>query len=163
LRLFLAQRAFIDDYETLRADFAPCLEGRWRTPESLHATALFLGDRFEPERIVRTVASLALDLDDAPIEGTDRFTHNRIFYAGADHPSLASTSRRLAEAFGLTPRRRFVTHVTLMRYKQIDPDCFERKKTAWEHRKIGTVSGPLILMKSTLLPTGAVYEPLHIF
>jgi 2'-5' RNA ligase len=163
MRLFLAQSAVLDDYSALQARFDPCIKGRWRTESSLHATVLFLGKRFTPEQIISVVSKCSFTLSDAPLAGVGRFAHNRIFYAAAVHPSLIETYHILSEAFEMAHSRPYIPHITLMRYKAIDAVCFENACETLGDRRLGTVGGPLTLMKSTLTPEGAVYEPVHQF
>jgi 2'-5' RNA ligase len=163
MRLFFAQRATLDDRETLQAHFSPCFKGRWRTPPSLHATALFLGDGYDPVEAIEKASALAIEPEDVPLDGFGRFERNRIFYARAEHPTLEKAYRRLCDAFGLPQSRIFIPHVTLMRYKEMSPDCLRQAESSWRHIPFGQLHGPLELMKSTLLPTGAVYETLHTF
>jgi 2'-5' RNA ligase len=163
MRLFLAQSAVLNDYTALQTRFSPCVQGRWRMETSLHATVLFLGERYDVSQAVETVSSLAYSLQNAPIIGVGLFEHNRIFYAAAEHPTLIETHAKLSGAFGMAPHRSYIPHVTLMRCKTIDTGCFESAQTAFAKIKIGSISGPLTLMKSTLTPLGAVYEPLYQF
>ncbi|WP_345987430.1 hypothetical protein WCX18_09925 [Sulfurimonas sp. HSL1-2] len=163
MRLFLAQTATLFDYTGIRDAFAPCIEGRWRPEASLHATLLFLGDRFSPEQVIETVRNCDLSLSNAYIKGIDRFAHNRILYAASDHPTLVAGHHLLSHAFAMTPHRRYVPHVTLMRYKKIDIGCFEGEKMNTEAVVAGKLEGNLKLMRSTLTPSGAVYDTLHQF
>jgi 2'-5' RNA ligase len=163
MRLFLAQSATLYDYTGLQADFSPCMRGHWRTASSLHATVLYLGYRFRPREIVATVSECDYHLEEAFIKGVDRFAHNRIFYAAADHPTLIQTHRRLSAAFALKHERNYKPHVTLMRYRRIDIGCFEKEKTELEAIVSGKFEGGLKLMRSTLTPSGAVYETLYQF
>ena len=57
----------------------------------------------------------------------------------------------------------YVPHVTLMRYKRLDTACFETEAGLLAQRTLGRIGGPLKLMKSTLTPGGAVYEPVYQF
>lgn len=163
MRFFLAQSATLYDYAGLQADFSPCLAGHWRTAASLHATVLYLGDRFTPEQIVETVSYCDYLLEDAFIKGVGRFARNRIFYAASDHPTLIQTHRLLSAAFAMKHQRHYRAHVTLMRYKRIDPGCFEKEKTEVEAVVAGKLRGALKLMRSTLTPAGAVYETVYTF
>jgi 2'-5' RNA ligase len=163
MRLFLAQSAAPDDYSALQARFDPCIKGRWRTESSLHATVLFLGKRFTQEEIITTVSQCDYTLEDAVLNGVGRFAHNRIFYAAAVHPTLVETYHTLSEAFAMAHSRPYLPHITLMRYKAIDTVCFEHACDALGGLRLGTVGGPLKLMKSTLTPEGAVYELVHQF
>jgi 2'-5' RNA ligase len=163
MRLFLAQSAALDDYSALQARFDPCIKGRWRTETSLHATVLFLGKRFEAEEIITTVSKCSYALKDAPLAGVGRFAHNRIFYAAAVHPTLVETYHTLSEAFSMAHSRPYLPHITLMRYKAIDTVCFENKCEKLGERRLGTVGGPLKLIKSTLTPEGAVYKTIYEF
>lgn len=163
MRLFLAQRAFMTDLDGLQRQLSPCVKGRWRSAESLHATVLFLGERYTPDSVIETVLQCSFTLEDTPIEGIGRFAHNRILYAAALHPTLLQTYHRLSHAFGITHQRDFIPHVTLMRYKEIDERCFDRERETLDSYRLGELSGPLLLMQSTLTPQGAVYETLYSF
>ena len=163
MRLFFAQRASLKGYEEFRTHFGTCFEGRWRPLHSLHATALFLGDGYDPVEVIERASILAVGLEDVPLDGFGRFERNRIFYARAEHPTLEKVHRRLCDAFGLPQSRIFIPHVTLMRYRKVSADCLRQAESAWRHVPFGQIHGPLLLMKSTLQPTGAVYETLHIF
>ncbi len=163
MRLFLAQSATLDDYGALQARFAAALTGRWRSESSLHATVLFLGDRFAPEQVIVTVSAVAPRLDTAVISGVERFSHNHIFYAAAEHPSLCRAHAALARALGMTPHTAYTPHITLMRYKQVDIDAFTSAQQAIREHTLGHIGGPLLLMRSTLTPNGAVYDVIHQF
>ena len=163
MRLFLAQPASLEAYALLRRRFSPCLEGRWRTETSLHATVLFLGERFAPDEVVRRVRDCDWHLDDAPLAGFGTFERNRIFYARCDHPTLVAAHGALRRAFGMPPDGVYLPHVTLMRYKRLDAACV-KAENAWNNSLIiGKAAGPMQLMKSTLTPEGAVYETLYAF
>ncbi len=164
MRLFLAQRARLYDYPALQKRLDPWVRGRWRTPDSLHATALFLGEGYDVADVIETVASLGpLSPGTAALRGIGRFPRNRILYAAAEHPQLTQIHAVLARAFGKTVQHPFVTHVTLMRYKQLDAAAFETLRNALDDDVLGTLEGPLTLFRSVLTPQGARYEALHVF
>jgi len=163
MRLFLAQSATLDDYPALQQRFAAAFTGRWRTWGSLHATVLFLGDRFTPETAVSTVSAAVPVLEEAVIRGVALFPHNRIFYAAAEHPSLCRAHAELSRAFGMAPRAAYTPHITLMRYKTLDTAAFETAREPLQGLPLGRVEGPLLLMRSTLTPGGAVYDVVHQF
>ncbi|MHC3995298.1 2'-5' RNA ligase family protein [Thiomicrolovo sp. ZZH C-3] len=163
MRLFLAQTAALYDYPGLQAALAPCIQGRWRPESSLHATLLFLGDRYTPDTVIETVRRCNPPMADAYIKGIGRFSHNRILYAASEHPTLVEGHRLLSSAFAMPPHRHYAPHVTLMRYKKIDTDCFEKEKTTVQTVIAGKIAGGLKLMRSTLTPAGAVYDTLYTF
>lgn len=163
MRFFLAQSAALDDYDGLKARFSPCLQGRWRREASLHATVLFLGERFTAAEIVAAVAATPYRLEAAPIEGVAFFERNRIFYAACEYPSLSETYRRLSRAFGLQASDAYTPHVTLMRYKRMDTDCLRDAADGLKGAPLGRVGGGLKLMQSTLTAEGTVYETVHRF
>ncbi|WP_345972272.1 2'-5' RNA ligase family protein [Sulfurimonas diazotrophicus] len=163
MRLFLAQAATLYDYPGIQAAFTPCMQGRWRPESSLHATLLFLGDRFPPERVIDLVRRCDLPMADAYIKGIERFSHNRILYAASEHPTLVEGHRMLSSAFEMQPHGHYIPHVTLMRYKKIETACFEKEKTTAEAVIAGKIEGGLKLMRSTLTPAGAVYDTLYAF
>ncbi len=163
MRLFLAQSAVLDDYPRLRHQMDHCLSGRWRTSGSLHATVLFTGEKFSAARIIDSVAPLRITLENAPIKGIGRFARNHILYAAADHPGLLHAHTEIAEALGMTAARDYTVHVTMMRYKKIDIECFEKEEKYLQGKKLGTIGGPLKLMESVLTSEGARYETLYEF
>ena len=163
MRLFLAQSATLYDYGTLQARFSAALTGRWRPESSLHATVLFLGQRFAQEEVIAAVSAAVPPLEGADVIGVERFGHNRIFYGAAAHPSLCRAHADLSRRFGMTPHPVYTPHVTLMRYKRLDETAYETARQQIEGVILGRIEGPLLLMRSTLTPQGAVYDVLHQF
>jgi len=163
MRLFLAQSASLADEEGMQTAFSTCLKGRWRTAPSLHATLLFLGETFAPERIVDLLSSHSWILEDAPLAGVGLFERNRIFYAAGTHPSLLLARRQVMRKLEMPPETDPVVHVTLMRYKQIDFPCFSAQAQRLQGSRIGMMHGPMRLFRSRLSPGGAAYEVLHTF
>ena len=163
MRLFLAQSAVIDAYASLRHTLDTCVKGRWRSAASLHATVLFTGERFPAEEIIERVRTLDIALGSAAIEGIGRFVRNRILYASARHPALIEAHSKIAEALGMPVQSPYTVHVTLMRYKTMDTECFDAQSASLRGKRLGSIGGPLKLMKSVLTPDGARYETLYRF
>lgn len=165
MRLFLAQQASLYDYEGIKNGFAPCLEGRWRISESLHATLLFLGERPDPKPIITQLSDTVFELDSRELTSFGLFERRRIFYAAGEHPMLLHCRKQAAAALGIKPDDDPVVHVTLMRYKVIDRECCAHARETFpvESLPVGKMHGPVTLYRSILTPKGAVYEPIHTF
>ena len=161
----------------LRLDETPGL--RLTRPESLHLTLSFLGDVE-----ARSVGIIADALSDAvyglrPFEvrlgraGT--FPERgapRVLWVGlaGDLPALADLQERIAGAMSALgyarERRPFRPHLTLGRFRPNAPADVRRR--AAEALRAGDGPAPIrmrmeevVLMRSTLLPTGAVYQRLE--
>ena len=175
-RLFVAlelPRAVVEAAARLsREAFGPVEELRLVRPESLHVTLVFLG--YHPEREIERIAEVALG------EGTEAFglqaeavlpvphKRPRLYALGLEDAAGALTawqgglSDRLAAAGLYEPEKRpFWPHVTLVRLK--------RGARAPRDLAMPPLPPPLqepfratrmTLFRSTLKPSGAVYEPL---
>jgi 2'-5' RNA ligase len=154
------------------AAFAPHPDLRVVRPESLHVTLVFLG--YQYERDVERIAAVAfaeplppLELRAVDVEGVPR-SRPRLFALALSDPGDALTawqgrlSERLAEARFYEPEKRpFWPHVTLARAKRGVKVArgLEVPALPGELRE-PFAPGDLILYRSTLRPSGAVYEPL---
>ena len=175
-RLFVALELPEDVVEGVAAlardVFGPVDELRLVRPESLHVTLVFLG--YQPEREVERIAEIAFDqpagpfdlVADAVVPVPQR--RPRLYALGLEdaggalHGWQDRLSRRLEEARLYEPEKRpFWPHVTLARVKRgvRVPGGLPLPELPAELRRPFRASR-VTLFRSTLKPSGAVYEPL---
>jgi 2'-5' RNA ligase len=155
-----------------RDAFGPVDELRLVRRESLHATLVFLG--YHPEREIERIAEIVFDepagsfdlVPDAVVPVPPR--RARLFALGLEdaggalHGWQDGLSRRLEEARLYEPEKRpFWPHVTLARVKRgvRVPGGLALPELPAELRQPFRASR-VTLFKSTLKPSGAMYEPL---
>ena len=152
---------------------------RWVGPESLHLTLKFIGELAEAD-LPRAVASLeaaaasarpftmhVCGLSGFPPRGTPRVIHVEVREAsGVLRGVQAEVEEGLARDLGVAKEKRpFVPHLTLgrVRDRRRCPGVAEIS-AAVADQDFGEVEvDSVVLMKSDLRPTGAVYTPLHRF
>jgi RNA 2',3'-cyclic 3'-phosphodiesterase len=155
-----------------RAALGPVEELRLVRPESLHVTLVFLG--YQAERDIERIAEVSLAEGGAAFELTPEGTvpvprsRPRLFALGLEDRGGAvvgwqeGLSRRLEAAGLYEPEKRpFWPHVTLARVKRAAKVSrgLELPELPPELRQPFTASR-VTLFRSTLKPSGAVYEPL---
>jgi 2'-5' RNA ligase len=155
-----------------RDAFGPVDELRLVRRESLHVTLVFLG--YHPEREIERIAAIAFSggaaAFDFVADAVVPVPHRRPrLYAlgledagGALHGWQDALSRRLEEAGLYEPEKRpFWPHVTLARVKRGArvPGGLAPPELSAELRQRFRASR-VTLFRSTLKPSGAVYEPL---
>jgi len=149
---------------------------RWIADENVHLTLKFLGEL--PEERVEDVCPAV----DAAAEGVSSFVMNlkgfgvfpsprrpSVFWVGVDlDPTLAGLQDRTEDALAKLgyPRedRRFHPHLTVGRArKKARPSEFEGLAEAIEWLEYNDESRveTLDVMRSVLMPTGAVYDIIH--
>jgi 2'-5' RNA ligase len=149
---------------------------RWVRAEGIHVTMRFLGDQ-SPELLARLGADVEACLRaEAPVEvclgGGGFFPHERrprVAWLGGAAPGMerwAAAIEGCATALGIDPEPRpFSLHVTLARLDRPwgagDVETFVTAVGKW--RLAPFVSREVVLFKSDLLPSGAVYTPLRTF
>lgn len=151
-------------------------KARWVRPEGVHLTLKFLG-YIQPDKVpaVRSAMEEAVrgtEAFEARVAGVGAFPNARrprVIWVGLEEPTgaLLSVQKRLESALvplGFEPEKRpFKAHLTLARIKQ--PGRSAGVAEALEAQKgvdLGKISvEKLVLYKSTLKPTGAVYTPLE--
>jgi 2'-5' RNA ligase len=157
-----------------RDTFGPVAELRPVRPESLHVTLVFLG--YRPEREIERIAATAFDapadlfylVPDAVVAVPKK--RPRLYALGLEDSGGAlgrwqeGLSRRLEAAGMYEPEKRpFWPHVTLARLKRgARPPRFELPQLPAELAAPFTASR-VTLFRSTLKPSGAVYEQLASF
>lgn len=155
-----------------RDAFGPADELRPVRQESLHVTLVFLG--YHPEREIERIAEIAFDQPAGPFDLVPDAivpvpSRRARLYAlgledagGALHGWQDGLSRRLEEAGLYEPEKRpFWPHVTLARVKRGArlPGGLAPPNLPAELRQPFRASR-VTLFRSTLKPSGAVYEPL---
>jgi len=145
---------------------------RWVAAESIHITLKFIGE--VPDRRVEDIHAALMALSWKPftarIAGVGFFPGTRsprVFWAGLEAPTMAGLAEELdsrMERIGFEKERRaFRPHVTLARSKDTRLDA-SLVAAASEYREYEFGSFPvdrIFLFKSTLKPSGAVYEKLR--
>ncbi|MCA9744420.1 RNA 2',3'-cyclic phosphodiesterase [candidate division KSB1 bacterium] len=148
----------------------------WSKPEKIHLTLKFLGDieNAQVEQVSQIVRQLAekqrefkLTID--KLGAFPNFQRPRVFWVGTtDVPAELNTlvtelEDALAQIGFARERRAFAPHLTLGRAKS--DRCAQTagflKTKQLESRKVHCAE--LVLMKSDLQPSGAVYTPLATF
>lgn len=157
-RLFLAVPVRLYHYEQIKKDFSPFIEGRWREEEQLHVTIAFLGNRFEPEYLIKKFSGFKYSFDISEVSALDYFADSRVFVATSHNPSLQNLYEKLAPLLGLGSME-LRPHVTLMRVKNIfDAPVFFKLLATTPTAPIGVLEPKVVLYQSHLFPAGARYE-----
>jgi 2'-5' RNA ligase len=149
---------------------------RWVRAEGIHVTMRFLGDQ-SPDLLARLGDAVEARLRaESPVEvnlgGGGFFPHQRrprVAWLGGSAPGMerwAAAIEDCATACGIDPEPRpFSLHVTLARLDRPwgagDTETFVTAVGKW--RLAPFVSREVVLFKSDLLPSGAVYTPLRTF
>lgn len=160
MRLFIASPVRIVNYEEIRKEFAPLIEGKWVPEENLHLTWIFLGEQSDREvdAIGERLKQIAPLTQRVKLEGLGSFGRPpKILFAGAKDKRLYKKASQF-KAAGFE-NDRFTPHVTLCRIKKVH----EKKKFlevlhAYRHREIGLIEEPIKLYESILSDKGAKYR-----
>lgn len=144
---------------------------RWVAPESIHITLKFLGE----------VADKQVDDIDASLTGLSwkHFTINvrgvgffpgtrspRVFWAGMEAPTMQGLTEQLdsrLEQLGFEKEKRaFRPHITLARARDTRMDsALVAAASQFDGHEFGSfIADRVFLFRSTLEPTGAIYEKL---
>lgn len=150
---------------------------KWVDPPNIHITVRFLGDT--DERLIPDIRKL-IDVSAGHASPTTvwitrlgafpNLKRPRVFWAGPDEQSqirgmqaMADEIERGAQRLGLEPETKpFKPHLTLARVKYPDGlDLLCAAVRAYRLTPIELLLDRLVLFRSTLTPTGPVYEKLH--
>ena len=148
---------------------------KWINPQSIHITVKFLGDIASEEADSVGTVMQRLLTGYAPFEFTianigvfPDMKKPRVIWAGIQEAQgiLARLHRQFDQAmtdFGIAAEgRSFQPHVTLGRIKRIKTPELEAAIAGHQECFFGKMTADsLILFRSELRPTGAVYTPLH--
>jgi len=168
----------LDDLQDrLRADVPPGLV-RWVHPEGMHLTLKFLGDipAAQVPKIAQAVQQASQEHPpfECEVSGLGCFpdtTRPRVVWVGIQEPSgvLTALQRdvdRAVSALGFEPeQRRFHPHLTLGRVKSHDREAIAAlgEYVSRAQVKVGSIQANAVhLMRSDLLPGGAVYTALSV-
>ena len=175
MRVFIA----VDLPNELRKEFAdlerqlkPSTDtARWVAPESIHITLKFIGEvpEKQAEDIDAALAGLTWKPFTVTVRGVGFFPGNRsprVFWAGMEAPTMQKLAEELdsrMERLGFEKEKRaFRPHITLARARdtRIDASLVAASAEYAEHDFGSFTVDRIFLFKSTLKPTGAVYERL---
>jgi 2'-5' RNA ligase len=144
---------------------------RWVAPESIHITLKFIGEipekRFED--IDEAVTGLTWKSFTVTVRGVGFFPGTRsprVFWAGMEAPTMQGLAERLdtrMERLGFEKEKRaFRPHITLARasHSRIQSSLVSAAAKYEQHEFGSFVVDRMFLIKSTLKPSGAVYEKL---
>jgi 2'-5' RNA ligase len=144
---------------------------RWVAPESIHITLKFLGET--PDKRLDDIDTALTGLTWKPftisVRGVGFFPGTRsprVFWAGLEAPTLQGLEEEIdvrMERLGFEKEKRaFRPHITLARAKntRIDATLVSAASKYQEHDFGSFTVNRLFLFKSTLKPSGAVYEKL---
>jgi 2'-5' RNA ligase len=147
---------------------------KWVAPESIHITLKFVGET--PEKRLEDIDTALTGLSWKPftitVHGVGFFPGTRsprVFWAGMEAPTMEGLSEQLdtrMERLGFEKEKRaFRPHITLARAKNTRIDASLVSAAAkYEDHDFGSFAvDRVFLFKSTLKPSGAVYEKLKEF
>ena len=144
---------------------------RWVAPESIHITLKFLGEVPEKqlEDIDTALAGLSWKPFTVTVRGVGFFPGNRsprVFWAGMEAPTMQGLAVELdsrMERLGFDKEKRaFRPHITLARARdnRIDSSLVTGAAQYEEHNFGSFTADRIFLFKSSLKPSGSVYEKL---
>ena len=156
-RLFIAVPVRLYRYETIRREYGPVLEGRWREESTLHVTVAFLGNAFEPSELMERLEPFSWEFTPTELDTLEYFSSSRVFVATTINPSLQRMRDRLEAVLGL-PHEQLRPHATLMRVKRIsDKETFLSSLPKSFPEALGILEPKVSLYESRLTPEGARY------
>ena len=161
MRLFLAIRLSEEMREaltSLQEDMrAAGVKGNYTKPENLHLTIAFIGEYPDPDYVKEIAETVPVFPFSLTLSGVGSF--RQLFWAGADGgdalPRLVSRVRRaLAEADIPFDRKKFKSHITLVRKPSVSPD------TWWDVRPVSMTVDQVTLYRSDRGKNGMIYTEL---
>jgi RNA 2',3'-cyclic 3'-phosphodiesterase len=173
------RQEILREIEDLKERLAPNrIRLKWAKEEQLHLTLRFFGDTNAEERETIAQATTETLAGWAPFDVTveqlgcfPSWQRPRVLWLGLKDPTthLQSLHKALDEAFfaaglGRDDKKKFHPHITLARIRDSAPGSLKR---ALHDRPVPSLGqapvNELVLFRSELRPTGAVYTPLHRF
>ena len=144
---------------------------RWVAPESIHITLRFLGEIPDKrlDDIITALTGLTWKPFTITVHGVGFFPGTRsprVFWAGMEAPTMQGLAEQLdtrMDRLGFEKEKRaFRPHITLARARdsRIDSSLVLGASDYAEHNFGSFVVDRMYLFKSTLKPSGAVYEKL---
>ena len=158
-RLFLALKVHLDNYKTIKSDFANTLTGKWTPEENLHITICYFGNTCSVEELLSRLPLFIKSIPPLKLESLDYFMHNKILYAKTTSKELQQIHVNICRLFNIKQIKSFIPHATLMRVKKInDVKKFQQLMSTYKEKYLGSVDTSFQLMQSHLYPDGAKYE-----
>ncbi len=155
------------------------LDVRWVKPKNIHLTVVFLGNIREDEipslRDAAEKVCLSFDPFSVSLKGVGCFPNRRkprVLWVGLDGDiermgSLRDSLQESLRPFGVKQEKRaFRPHLTLGRFRRIGKALKHLEALIAEHESLTTPECPLnelILFRSDLKPSGAVYSKIAAF
>lgn len=162
--LFLALRAHINDYSSLKSDFQELIKGRWTSEDNLHATICYFGNAFSVKELIEKLPPVFDKLEPLSLTSLEYFSHNNILYAKPKGYELDALHSSICNLFSLEQTKSFTPHVTLVRMKKVnDKEAFKEMLKSYEKIELGTTSTTVELMQSHFHPEGVKYETVKKF
>ncbi len=163
MRLFLAVKAKLYDYEKLKKDYKPFFKGKWVEEENLHATLYFFGERDDEKEIIEKIKTINFPKKRIFLKGEGSFGHPpKILFVKPQKDIYLKSHLQLEELFGKTGKK-FILHVTLLRIKEVIKNGYGKKMEDLKKSKVGYLTKDIILFKSTLTQNGPIYTPIYSF
>ena len=164
MRLFLGSFATIDCYDAIQKDFS-MLHARWTPKQNIHLTYLFLGEKYEPDFIIKKLENIEYHDKIVQIAGVATFGKPpHILYAKVEDKTLTNLHNNIAQRLDLKPERDFIPHITLARIKKIrNFPAFTDMIENYKDKKLGFMQIKLQLIASELTPQGALYTTIYDF
>ncbi len=180
MRCFIAielPEAVKEELKSLTARLKPLSRGiRWAAVEGIHLTLKFLGEVREDAVAGVSNALTGVCAAHRPfnilIRGTGAFPgmrYPRVIWVGIERrDDLQALQRDIDEALALLgferEQRTFTPHLTLGRVKEGDRvDAVMKEVATFGETVFGTIDvAQVVLMKSTLKPSGAEYSPIAV-
>lgn len=165
MRLFIGSFATLDDYDSLRAFFAPHTEGKWVERHNLHLTWIFLGNVTHPDTLIERIGQTVLEpFSPLPLQNLGLFQNRPpTLFAKTDEHAARKLCRTVDSALNLEPRPRFMPHVTLLRVKRAPDTGWTTLLNTYDGCHLGAIEPRIRLIQSRLTPTGPHYTTLATF
>lgn len=162
--LFLALKAKLNNYDTLKSDFSDSIKGRWTAEENLHLTICYFGNIYTLDELLEKLPSTIKKIEPLTLTSLDYFSHNKILYAKPNGYSLDMLHSSICAPFSLKSAAGFIPHVTLMRIKKIENDkAFKEMLNRYKNKNIGNIETTLELMQSRQSADGSRYNSIKKF
>ena len=161
MRLFIASPVIIDNYASIKEDFADIIEGRWTDEKKLHVTWIFLSKHPTLSETKEKMLSLTNLESEVKVCELGFFgTPPRILFAKAEQKVLYEKAREFETAgFKL---HHFKPHITLCRIEKIlDYKAYKEKMKAYKEKRLGIILPKIILYESKRKSKGFEYQSLY--
>ena len=157
MRLFIASKATIKNYDKIYNDLSSSLYAKWVEVNNLHLTWVFLGDSMSKDEAIDKLSQISIKVEPTTLKGLGYFGKPpRVLYIGRDS-NIFKAQKEAFKKLGFNMDR-FKPHVTLCRIKEIEDKVkfysyIKEKGKSFE----AVVDSEVILYSSKLTPKGAIY------